>query len=112
MCTGEYYDANGGSITAVRQRAIANLNDISAIYEKDLGVFFEMTAGAPRIFTDPDTDPFIPDNAGGLGRTAQAQIEVSSAFPSSRYELGHVFHKHTNGDNWSSGGLAGLGVVL
>ncbi|NNE26278.1 MAG: hypothetical protein HKN09_05505, partial [Saprospiraceae bacterium] len=112
MCTGEYYVANGGATTVVRQQAISNLNDISAIYEKDLGVFLEMSVGAPRIFSDPNTDPFQPDTEpGALGRTAQAQIEISSSFPTSRYDLGHVFHTHSGGDGWSSGGLAGLGVV-
>lgn len=111
MCTGEYYQANGASITPVRALAIANLADISAIFEKDLGVCMVNASGSPRIETDPDNDPFIPDNAGGGPRTQQAEAAIQSRFASSRYDIGHVFHTHMSGDGWSSGGLAGLGVI-
>lgn len=111
VCTGEYYNANGGNTSSVRQTAIANLNDISAIFEKDISAELFMAQGAPRIFNDPNTDPFIPDNSGGAGRTTQAQDAIENLFATSRYDVGHVFHRHTSGDGWSSGGVAGLGVV-
>ncbi|MBT8230908.1 MAG: hypothetical protein KJO50_11655, partial [Bacteroidia bacterium] len=111
ICTGEYYNANGGSTTTVRQRAIANLNDISAIFSQDLAVEFVMASGSPRVESDPNNDPFIPDQMGGQGRTIQAQNAISAVFPDFRYDVGHVFHTHQTGDGWSSGGLAGLGVV-
>ncbi len=111
ISTGEYYDANGGSFTAVNQWIQSNLNDISAIYERDLAVELVMATGSPKVETDPNADPFMPDNSGGQPRTTQAQNEISNRYPDFRYDIGHVFHNHTSGDGWSGGGLAGLSVV-
>lgn len=108
ICTGEYFQANGGGTTNIRQLMIANLNDISAIFEKDLAVEMVMATGAPRMESDPDNDPFDPSFGG---RTSQAQSAVEGAFPISRYDVGHVFHNHQSGDGWDTGGIAGLGVV-
>lgn len=108
MCTGEYYNANGGGSTNIRNLMIANLNDISAIFEKDLAVEMVMAQGAPRLQQDVNNDPFDPSFGG---RTQQAQNAIEAAFPISRYDVGHVFHNHSSGDGWDTGGVAGLGVV-
>ncbi|MBT8231491.1 MAG: zinc-dependent metalloprotease, partial [Bacteroidia bacterium] len=105
MCTGEYAELNGGG---ARQLMISNLSDISAIYEKDMSFELEMAIGAPRVNSDRDTDPFIPANGN---RPGQAQDAISAAFPVSRYDIGHVFHRSSSGDGWDSGGVAGLGVI-
>lgn len=108
ICTGEYYNANGGGATAVRNLMIANLNDVSAIFEVELAVEMYMATGSPRLEQDIANDPFDPSFGS---RTQQAQNAVSSAFPLSRYDVGHVFHTHSSGDGWDTGGVAGLGVV-
>ena len=108
MCTGEYYVANGNSNIAVRNLIIANLNDVSAIFEKDLAVEMYMATNSPRLQSDINGDPFDPSFGG---RTGQAQSAIEDAFPISRYDVGHVFHNHSSGDGWATGGVAGLGVI-
>ena len=109
ICTGEYYEANGNSSFAVRNLIIANLNDISAIFERDLAVEMYLAIGSPVLESSSTTDPFDPSFGG---RTQQAQNAIEDAFPINRYDVGHVFHNHSSGDGWDTGGVAGLGVHL
>jgi Metallo-peptidase family M12/Secretion system C-terminal sorting domain len=110
VCTGEYSVANGGpSIPTVTASVVTGVNNIQAIYDRDLAVRFNLLT--PFVYTDPATDPFIPDMAGGCGRTSQASHIVALNFPNgASYDLGHVFHA-APAPNWSGGGVAGLGVV-
>lgn len=108
MCTGEYFVANGGGATAIRQLMISNLNDISAIFENEVAVEMYMAVGSPRLQQDVNNDPFDPSFGS---RTAQAQNAISNAFPIARYDVGHVFHNHSPGDGWDTGGVAALGAV-
>ena len=110
VCTGEYFQANGNTGSAVRNLAIANLSDISAIFEKDMNVEMVMATGSPVVsYSDPSSDIFDP---GGAGRTTQAGLAVEANFSNSnRYDVGHVFHNHSSGDGWDTGGVAGLGAV-
>jgi len=108
MCTGEYFVANGGGATAIRQLMISNLNDISAIFENEVAVEMYMAVGSPRLQQDVNNDPFDPSFGS---RTAQAQNAISNAFPIARYDVGHVFHNHSSGDGWDTGGVAALGAV-
>ncbi len=110
VCTGEYYNARGGNNSDVNAFIVSDVNGIQSIYDNEMSVTFELLT--PRIYNNPDTDPFIPDDCGGgEGRTKQARQAVNSNFSSNSYDIGHVFHVHEDGDCWSNGGLASLGVV-
>ena len=110
VTTGEFYIKNGNNDNAVRTVVVNSVNAISAIFNNELS--YRMTVGT-RIFlyNDPATDPFIPDGAGGQGRTIQAGNIVPMQFSSSSFDIGHVFHQHENGDNWGNGGVAQLQSV-
>jgi len=108
VVTGEYFEFSG-NFGAARTRAVANLSDISAIFEDELSIELVMSDRSPELqYTNSTTDPFDP--SFGL-RPTQAKNVIEDLFDSSTYELGHVFHIHSSGDGWVTGGQAGLGVV-
>jgi len=109
VSTGEFFDANGGTMASAMAAVVSSIDAFNAVYNHELNV--EFVGLTPVIFTDPDTDPFTPDNSGGDERTLQAGNIVSANFNVNTYDIGHVFHTHTNGDGWSNGGVALLGVV-
>jgi|GEM_PF-708406 len=106
ICTGEWSELNGGG---ARQLAISSLNDISAIYEKDMSFELTLASGSPLMRTNSSTDEFIPNSS--IGRPSQAQSAIENEFNISRYDVGHVFHRSVSGDGFGSGGVAGLGVI-
>jgi gliding motility-associated-like protein len=109
VCTGEFYQANGNSDNPVIDAIVGTVNGLNVIYENELSV--KLVPLQPFLYSNPATDPFIPDNAGGDGRTVQASNVVDMHFNLNSYDIGHVFHRHQDGDDWSNGGVAYLGVV-
>ena len=105
ICTGEWSELNGGG---ARQLAISSLNDISSIFEKDMSIEMVLSSGSPLMRSNSNTDEFIPNPSN---RPSQAQNAIENAFNTSRYDLGHVFHRSVSGDGFGSGGVAGLGVI-
>lgn len=84
ISTGEFYNANGGSNAAVSAAITATVNSIQAIYDVELAVRFTLLT--PVIYTDPATDPFIPDNGGGgNSRVQQASEAIGANFASNTY---------------------------
>lgn len=110
IATGEYYQANGNNNTAVNTHLIGSIAGIEAIYRRELNVTF--TVLTPVLYNNPNTDPFIPDDTGGGDpRPTQASDQIVANFNLNSFDIGHVFHTHADGDGWSNGGIAGLGVV-
>ena len=109
VTTGEFYRLNGNNFIAVDAVLTATINGLNAVYQNELSLKFTLVDR--RLYTDPATDPFIPDNQGGAGRTVQAGTVINSIFGASRYDIGHVVHRSESGDGWSSGGLAQLNSV-
>ncbi len=110
VATGEWFAANGATTTSATAAIAASVNGITAIYARQLGIFFKLTGSF--VYSDAATDPFTPDELPmAPGRTEQAGIEVPKKFAKSSYDIGHVLHKHSTGDNWSTGGVARLSSV-
>lgn len=107
-CTGEFTTLNGGATDAMNV-LVNSVNALAAIYERELAVSFVLNVS--HLYPDPATDPFIPDQAGGNSRTRQAIEVLGGLFSSGDYDIGHVFHRSSSGDNWSSGGVAYLRAV-
>ena len=98
VITDEYEAGNGGGAAAIAV-ALATINDISAIYKRDLAVTFTATIR-------PETSSFDIVPAGpnpDYGGTC-----VAAYFSSSEYDLGQLFHKTTSG---GGSGVAYVGVV-
>ena len=107
--TGEYYVANGNNSTAVNAWITYAVNGVSAIFRNNLSVEFDLVDSA--VFSDLNTDPFTPNQAGGDNRPTQASDYITSNFPSSSYDIGHVFHNTDITPGWSGGGVARLRAV-
>lgn len=107
VCTGEYYVANGNSDNTVRTSIVNSLNAISAIFKNELSFTLKTSSGIIKMYNDPATDPFDPSR----DRIQQARDVIGQNFTSSRYNIGHVFHNHQDGDGWANGGLALLQAV-
>lgn len=98
VITDEYESGNGGGAAAIAV-ALATVNDISAIYKRDLAVTFTATIR-------PETSSFDIVPAGtdaDYGGTC-----VAAYFSSSEYDFGQLFHKTPSG---GGSGEAYLGVV-
>ncbi|MEZ4910706.1 MAG: M12 family metallo-peptidase [Saprospiraceae bacterium] len=111
ICTGEYYQANGNTNSTVTTSITQTVNNISAIYKKDLSITLQSSSSRIKLYDDPATDPFIPNGFGGEIRTVQAGRALKSNFADGVYDIGHVFHTHTDDDGWDNGGLAQLRSV-
>lgn len=110
VVTGEFFKANGNNNSLVNAAVAASVNGVSAIYTKQYGIIIRLIG--TKIFNDPATDPFIPDeNAGAPGRTEQAGTEVPKHFNANTFDIGHVLHTTMTDDGWSSGGVAQLKSV-
>jgi len=121
--TGEFTQANGGTTASAMAVITSSMNCINSIFCKELAV--SMVLVKTCISTNPNTDPFTPDNsssASGLGtgpsRGIQAADQIAICAGATTYDIGHVFHTHdavnstlATDDGWSLGGVAGLGVV-
>ncbi len=110
VATGEWFAANGASAASATAAIVASVNGITAIYARQLGIFFKLSGSF--VYPDAATDPFTPDDLPGApSRPTQAGTEVPNRFPKNSYDIGHVLHKHSTGDNWSTGGVARLASV-
>lgn len=106
-CTGEYYEGNGGADNTVRTSMINSLNAISAIFKNELSYTLKTSSSIIKLYNNPASDPFDPSR----DRVQMAREVISANFTSNRYNLGHVFHKHQDGDGWANGGVALLQAV-
>ncbi|TVR85393.1 MAG: hypothetical protein EA411_13005, partial [Saprospirales bacterium] len=104
VTSGDFFEENGGTIPLAEDAVIFSVNSIQAIYEIDLGVQFNLLT--PYIYTDPDTDPFIP----GQGRLTMAANAIDNHFDVEDYDIGHVLHNST-GSDIPGGGTAVTGAV-
>jgi hypothetical protein len=119
IVTGEFYEANkdNGNGSANDDADVitvltAVVSGVQVFYDRDLAVRFTLLT--PVLYNNYPTDPFQPDGeVGAPSRTTQAATQIGISFPTATYDIGHVFH---NTDippvnDWSGGGVAGLGVV-
>ena len=106
--SGEWSNERGNDLAVINADIMIYLNELNAIYEKDLAITFTLTENNDDIiFFDPVTDGINPNN-----RLPSAQSVISSNISSSEYDLGHVFYEIPySGGGWTGSGVASLGVV-
>ncbi len=105
--TGEFTTQHGG--TAGAMTVITNtVNCVNSMFEKDMAVCLVIVETC--IFTDENTDPFIPPATNSRTNDAANAINGCATMP---HDIGHVFHYYGGGNpnGWATGGVAGLGVV-
>ena len=109
VTTGEFYTMNGNNNGMVTAAVTAAVNNLQAIYNEELAINFQLLN--PFLYTNPNTDPFTPDGAGGDDRVTQAVAAVTQHFNTNEYDIGQVLNQNVANDDWSGGGLAYLEAV-
>jgi len=103
VTTGEYFQANGNTVPLATAAVTTDVNNLSAIYKREMAVVFTLLT--PVHYTNPATDPFDPTGGNGVNLALQAAAVVGQNFSNNDYDIGHALH--TGG----TGGIAYLGVV-
>ncbi len=95
-CTGEYTNASGSQANAIANLT-ALINNVNAIYERDMGIRFTMVTNNNLIYTDPTTDPFDPTQ-GSCGQLDASHTSFSNNLSSTDYDLGiTIFYNNFGG---------------
>ncbi len=108
-CTGDFYLNNGNNDAAVNMVITANVNALNSFYKQEMAVQFNLIG--TRLYSDPATDPFIPQPQGGCSFADQAGNAISMNFMYAQYDIGHVFNTETDNNGWPFGGQASTGGV-
>lgn len=97
---GDLPQTKGWTTTAqVMTNVVSLLNEVNAIFERDLSMTFTMVANTDLMFyLDPDTDPFIS------AYLSENQTNTDLVIGSANYDVGHMLKPN-------SGGLAVLPSV-
>ncbi len=103
--TGEWTQAYGqGNVNTAATAIVTLMNQINAIFEREVAVRFVVINNQGLIYTDAATDPFANVSSGEeLEKTQQT---LDQAIGNANYDIGHLF-----GTTQGFSGLAGLGVV-
>jgi hypothetical protein len=92
--TGEYTALNGGTVASALAAMTTLVNQIDAIYEREVAIRFVLIANNNLIiYTDATTDPFS-NTAGNPCSTpirSENQTAIDGAIGSANYDIGHVF---------------------
>ncbi len=104
--TGEYtaYHQQGeAGIERALAAVVTTINRVTAIFERELAVRFELVAtNDALIYTDSDDDPYTHDSSSLL--IFQNQVNLDTVIGADNYDIGHIF-------DTGSGGLASLSSV-
>ena len=110
VISGEFYENNGNDDDTVLSWVQFSMDGLNTIYQKDLAMNFEV-GDRLVLYNDSATDIFIPDNDGGDSRPSQAASAIEANFELDEFDIGHVLHTYSSGDNWSGGGIARLNAL-
>ena len=106
--TGEFTNANGGTVPLALSAVVTIVNQDDAIYEREVAVRFVLVANNNKIiFTNAATDPYT-NTAGSPCSTpirSENQTACDDSIGNANYDIGHVF----TGTN--IGGCASIGSI-
>ncbi|HLK97561.1 MAG TPA: M12 family metallo-peptidase, partial [Hymenobacter sp.] len=105
--TGEYVQNLGnGSIVGTVASMVTLVNNINAVYERDLSLRLQLIANTDQlIYLDPATDPY--DNSSPVDLMNVNDNIVKGIIGAANYDIGHVLGYRNNGYS----GVAYVGVV-
>ncbi|PSR11814.1 MAG: hypothetical protein C7N36_14640 [Bacteroidetes bacterium] len=91
-CTGEYAQTQGGTIEGVLASFVTIVNVANASFEQEAGVRVTLIGNVEQlIFLNGATDPFAAYNSAPDLLPAVRGAITSQGFPTSAYDMGHVF---------------------
>lgn len=104
--TGEYTNFHGGTKSAGLAAITTTINRVNEIYERDLGITFELVPQQlDIIYTDANTDPYTNSNVVSLLNENKTNLSNAGDLDSNFYDIGHVFGAG------NTGGLANVGAA-
>jgi hypothetical protein len=96
--TGEYTQAQGGTVEAALSAIVTTLSRVNHVYTQSLGVQFKLIENNDLlIYTSSSTDPYTNYQIEDL--LNENQVNIDRVIGSENYDIGHVF-------GTSGGGLA------
>lgn len=102
--TAEFTQLNGGTVEAVMALLTTMVNRANLIYERDLGIQYELVANNDQlIFTDANNDPF--PNSGWSSLIQENTEAISAIIGEDSFDVGHLL------DTDRKGGLAAVEAV-
>lgn len=101
--TSEYVTPVSGTLVSAMAEINTTINRVNQIYERDLGVHFNLISNNNLIIEVTPAD-FGFSNNNGFALLNQNQTKIDSAIGNSNYDIGHVF-------STGGGGVAQLGSV-
>ena len=102
--TGEYTDYHGGTVNGALSAITTTLNRVNGIYERDLGIHFDLIANNDDIiYLDGATDPFTAGDVFDL--TDECNEVLFDVIGGNNFDVGHVFSQG------GGGGLAQIGAT-
>ena len=114
-CTGEYAQTQGGTIEGVLASFVTIVNVANASFEQEAGVRVTLIGNVEQlIFLNGATDPFASYNSAPDLLPAVRGAITSQGFPTSAYDMGHVFTVGPCLDDMgvpAIGGQAALGSI-
>lgn len=106
--TGEYAQANGGSMASVNAEINATLTHVNAVFENDFNVSLELIAGNDAlVYLNPNTDPYtvLGSYNQQLANTLDAVVQEAN------YDVGHLFGGINDANGNGTGDAGCLGCV-
>ena len=95
--SAEYTDFHGGTVASALAAINATITRVNEVFETDLAVTLELIGDTDAtIYTDTESDPFS-GSLSALG--SQGQNAMTNEIGAANYDIGHVFHKGSNGGN-------------
>lgn len=106
--TGEYSQANGGTLTSVNAALNATLTNINAIYENDLNVSLQLIPSNDNVvFLNPSTDPY-----SGLGNyNSELANTLDAIIFEANYDVGHLLAGVNDNTGNGTGDAGCIGCV-
>ena len=101
--TAEYTSSQGGTPASAYASMVTTVNRVNEIYQRDLGIQFNLVTTDSLAYTDASTDPYTNNSTPDL--VEENIRNLSAMVGSSNYDLGHVFAQG------NIGGLAYVGVA-
>ncbi len=109
--TGEYTAYHGGTAAGGLAAVTTSINRINGVCEVEFAVRLVLVANNNLvIFTNAATDPFTSPNSPTT-TNGQCQTRLDTVIGSAAYDIGHVYHRTTAGDNGLAGGIGTVCVA-
>ena len=122
-CTGEYaraVDGNSPTKAGVIAAMVVAVNRVNEVYERDLGVTFQLIANNDEVvYLNGTTDPFTEGSPGAM--IDEVQTVIDNEIGSAGYDVGHIFSTQGGGlaqlatpcdDNNKARGVTGINPPL